>query len=442
MPIVKNKNLKVSVIGLGKLGLPLCAALASKNFEVYGFDINPMLRKLISEKKPPFYEARLQELLNSQGKNIHILENISEAIKNSSITFIVVATPSEKNNAFSLRYVEKVINEIGLVIRNKNNYHLVVLTSTVMPLSGDEKIVPWLEKVSGKKCGKDFGFCYNPEFIALGNVIKNLLKPDFVLIGESDKKSGDILENFYRFFCSIGTKVSRMNIVNAEITKISLNSYVTMKISFANFLAELCEKTPGADVDSVTLALGNDSRIGGKYLKGGLGFGGPCFPRDNRAMAYFSEKMGVKARLALATDLINKSQIKRIVQKVTRLVSPGSKVSILGLSYKPDTTVVEESQAVMIAKSLRQSYKVSVYDPVATENCKKILGSKVRYATSLIDCVKGADAVLLTTPWKEFDESMLKFISNAIFIDCWRSFIVPKNIKCVTIGNNENSKKD
>lgn len=422
MTTKNSRNKKVSVIGLGKLGAPFCAALASRKFTVYGTDINSDLRNTIAAHKAPFYEAQLQDFLASNEKRIKIVNDIDTAVANSTITFIVVATPSEKSGGFSLKYVKQVIQEIGESLKKKNSFHLVVLTSTVLPLSGDQEILPWLEKASGKKRGKDFGFCYNPEFIALGSVIRNLLFPEFVLIGESDKKSGDILERFYNTFCPKKIKIARVNIINTEIAKITLNSYITMKISFANFLAELCEKTVGANVDTVTDILGSDSRIGGKYLKGGLGFGGPCFPRDNRAISYFSKKMGVKAHLAIAADRVNNSQVKRVIRVVEKLISHGSKISILGLSYKPDTAVIEESQAVMTTDVLSRIYKVSVYDPAAMQNSKKILGQKVRYANSVQDCVRGAKVIVLATPWKEFDIVFnSKLVGKSILIDCWRT---------------------
>lgn len=422
-------NKAVSVIGMGKLGAPFCAALASQKFTIFASDKNQKLKRLISKKKAPYYEAQLQEYLTLHGDRIKVVDDIKTAVLNSSITFIVVTTPSRKNGSIALNYVHGVLNDVALSLREKKDYHLIVLVSTVLPLSSNNEIIPRIEKISGKKCSEHFGYCYNPEFIALGSVIKNLLNPDMVLIGESDQKAGDILENFYRQFCPKPTNIIRMNTVNAEIAKISLNSYITMKISFANFLAELCEHTPGAHVDAVTSALGHDSRIGGKYLKGGLGFGGPCFPRDNRAISYFGKTVGVKSYLAVATDHINNTQVDRILQKVEKLIPHNSKISVLGLSYKPDTAVVEESQAIMIADLLSKKYRVSVYDPAALFNSKKILGPKVIHSRSIKRCIKNARAIILTTPWKEFENyfssNIKRILSKTVLIDCWR------------IGNNQ-----
>ena len=220
------------------------------------------------------------------------------------MSFVIVPTPSTKDGTFSTDYVEAVAAEMGSILRTKDAYHLIVITSTVLP--GDMKqIQDLLERTSGKICAKDFGLCYNPDFIALGSVVRDFLNPDMILIGESDKKAGDALENIHKNLINNKPNIHRMSFYNAELTKIALNSYCTLKITFANTLAEICENMPGGNVDHVTDALGDDSRIGRKYLKGGLSYGGPCFPRDNRAFAKSAEKFGCNTPLAVRTDQIN-----------------------------------------------------------------------------------------------------------------------------------------
>jgi UDPglucose 6-dehydrogenase len=192
-----------------------------------------------------------------------------------------------------------------------------------------------------------------------------------------------------------------------------------MKITFANLLAEICENTIGADVDEVTKIIGRDSRIGSKYLKGGLGYGGPCFPRDNIAFARFAESVGVKAELPIVVHQTNLSQVKRVIKRLGQLnLKPGTKIGILGLSYKPDTPVVEESQSIMLAKELSSlGYVVHVYDPLALEEARKVLGDTVIYDKTLDDCVKNVDVIVLATPWKLFKTIDPK---GKIIIDCWR----------------------
>src|SRR5262249_16419800 len=213
-------------------------------------------------------------------------------------------------------------------------------------------LIPILEKYSGKRCGEDFGFCYSPEFVALGSVIRDFLNPDFLLVGEFDGRAGAHLEDSYRVITANNAPVARMSLENAELAKISVNAFVTTKITFANMLADICARVPGGNVDVVSNAIGLDSRIGRKYLTGALGYGGPCFPRDNVALAFFANAVGATADLPEATDRINRSLADRMTSYVEAHATPGSTVAVLGLSYKPASHIVEESQAISLVKAL------------------------------------------------------------------------------------------
>jgi len=415
----------ISVVGLGKLGSPFLATCASRGFNVIGVDINKRYIDLINQGKVPVDEPGLAHLILKNRKRIKATSNYSEAINNSDITFIIVPTPSTKNGAFSNEYVVRAVREIGKVLAKKDKFHLVVVVSTIMPKSLNNEIIPALEKSSRKKINKRFGVCYNPEFIALGSVIDNLLNPDFVLIGESDKNSGRILESFYRKFSVNEPPIVRMNFINAEIAKIALNSYITTKISFANTLAQICEQVTGGDVDQVTAAIGLDTRIGNKYLKGAMPYGGPCFPRDNRAFVHFAKKIKVPSPIAAATDKVNSDLTRILAGKISSQVPPGGKVAILGLSYKKDTDVAEESAGVKIANILSQK-KASVYvwDPKARNTAKPFLSSKVIIAKSMKDCLARADVIVIASDWQEFKgikpSGLASDDKRPILVDCWR----------------------
>src|SRR3989344_927369 len=417
----------VSVVGLGKLGAPLLATLALRGHKVIGVDTKAQTIEAIKNGKPLWYEPMLSEFIDIFKNSVSATTDYDHAITNSNMTFIVVHTPSEKNGQFSNQFVLQACEQIGRVLRSKNDYHLVVLTSTVSPFSCQEQAIPTLEKHSQKKCGSGFGFCYNREFIALGSVIKNLLNPDFVLIGQSDEKSGEMLKKFYQGFCLNSPLISSMNLINAEITKLALNSYVTMKISFANFLSQLCQAVPGGDVDQVTSALGQDIRIGQKYFKGALGYGGPCFPRDNKALAAFSTQLGVKASLPLASDLLNDSQIDNLVDSLNRQLPKKSTVGVFGLSYKPDTSVIEESQAITLAQRFAKKHKVMVFDPIAMPNAQKVLNGHVHYASDPTECLEVCQAIIIATPWPIFSHldifgALEKRKSSLTLFDCWRVY--------------------
>jgi UDPglucose 6-dehydrogenase len=410
---------QVSVIGLGKLGLCIAAVLALQRFKVIGVDIDKAKVDAVNGGRSPIVEPSLEDLIRKNSKNLSATTNHYDAVKQTQASFVIVPTPSEPDGSFSLEFVVEALEKVGSAIADKNGYHLVVINSTVSPGSMENKVKPLLEEVTGKKCGTDFGLCYNPEFIALGDVIKGLLEPDLVLIGESDPKAGSILADMYKRICVNNPPIERTSFINAEIAKIAINSYITMKITFANLLAEICENTNGADVDEVTRIIGRDSRIGLKYLKGGLGYGGPCFPRDNIAFARFAESVGVKAELPITVHRANLTQVGRVIKIIEQLkLNHGKKIGILGLSYKPDTPIVEESQSIILARELSsQGYVVHVYDPLALEEARKVLGNTAIYEETLDDCIKNVDVVVLATPWKLFSTINTE---GKIIIDCWR----------------------
>ncbi len=417
--------MRISVIGLGKLGAPLAAVLASKGHEVIGVDVDERPVHLINQGKAPVYEPGLETLIRASQKRLSATGDYRLAVSTTDATFIIVPTPSDESGSFSLRYVLAAAESIGRALRHKEGFHLVVLTSTVMPGATGGEVLPTLERASGRRCGRDFGLCYNPEFIALGSVIHDMLNPDFVLIGESDPRAGDMLADIYRNLCDNDPPIARMNFINAELTKLAVNTFVTTKISYANMLAEICEHLPGADVDTITSALGLDSRIGRKYLKGATGYGGPCFPRDNLAFIHLARRLGVQAVLAEATDRLNRAQVARLAEIVLSRLPGGGRVGILGLSYKPNTNVIEESQGVELARYLlARGIPVVLYDPAAMDDARAVLGDNAIFASSAAECVRQADVVVLATPWEEFRAiapSQLNYTNGRpVLVDCWR----------------------
>ena len=418
--------MNISVVGMGKLGAVLTAVMADRGHEVTGVDINPEIVAAINQGRAPVREPGLDEMIRRNAARLRATTDMKEAIGHSEITFVVVPTPSGPDATFSLKYVLNAAEPIAQALREKSSYHLVVISSTVMPGSTGGEIRELLERVSGRRCGPDFGLCYNPEFIALGSVIRDMSRPDMILIGESDARAGQMLEDLYRTVCPNHPAVARMNFVNAELTKISVNTFVTTKISYANMLAEVCERVPGADAEVVASAIGLDSRIGRKYLKGAFGYGGPCFPRDNKAFARFAEIHEVDATLARATDQVNHRQVKRLAERVIAATEDGDRIAILGLSYKPDTEVIEESQAVMLAAMLEQAEcRVAVYDPAAMENARKALKGSAEFAPSMEACVAGAAAVVIATAWDEFRKLEPRHLSSEngrkpVVFDWWR----------------------
>jgi UDPglucose 6-dehydrogenase len=415
----------ISVIGLGKLGSPMSACFAARGFWVTSVDVDARKVESINRGVAPVQEPGLAELMQESEGRLSATTDIDAAVRGSEATFIIVNTPSEAGGGFSLRFVLPTLEAIGKTLRTKVGFHLVVLTSTVMPGSTGGEVKEALERASGKTCGRHFGLCYSPEFIALGSVIRDFYFPDFLLIGESDAQSGEILTEAYTQTCKNTPFIARMNFINAEITKLAVNTYITTKISYANMIARLCERLPEADANVVTDALGLDSRIGPRYLNGAVSYGGPCFPRDNRALAALAARVGASSGLAEATDLFNRAQITSLADLVKQYHTGNAAIGILGLTYKPDTDVVEEAFGLLLAQELSASgLRVIVYDPAA--DAERALGSwkNVRCASSATECIEQSGVVVLATPWREFREMPLERWTRRnqerVVIDCWR----------------------
>jgi UDPglucose 6-dehydrogenase len=416
--------MRIAVVGLGKLGAPLAAVVASKGNEVLGIDLNPEAVRLLNEGRAPVEEPGLQDLVTASRERLSSTTDLAAAA-GAEVSILLVPTPSDDRGAFSNEHVLAAVEEIGRGLAARDDHHVVVVASTVMPGSCDAEIRPALERASGRRVGESLGLCYSPEFIALGSVIRDMLEPDMVLIGESDPRAGDVLEQLYAGVCENDPPFRRMSLVNAELTKIAVNTYVTMKISYANALADMCERLPGADVEAVTDALGLDTRIGAKYLRGAISYGGPCFPRDNKAFGVLARDLGAEPLLAEATDAVNVSQINRLARAVQSRLEAGNTVGILGLAYKPDTGVIDESPGIALARLLGNAgYEVRVYDPVATEAALDALGGLAEGSSSVAELLAQSDVAVIATPWREFAELPTDALERegrrTVVIDCWR----------------------
>jgi UDPglucose 6-dehydrogenase len=420
----------IAVIGLGKLGAPMVAAFASKGYRVVGVDVDPEKVQALKSGVAPVDEPGLGPMLRGGQAGmgfkkpwIEATTDIEFAVRDTDVTFIVVATPSDEDGKFSLRYVLEVCEKIGKALAISSKRHIVVLTSTVTPGATDGPVLECLERVSGKSSAIDFGLCYNPEFIALGTVIRDFLNPDFVLIGESDVHSGAELAQLYREVCDNDPKIARMSPVNAEITKLALNTYVTTKISYGNMLAMICGKLPGANVDVVTAALGLDTRIGTKCLKGGVPYGGPCFPRDNRALSAVARDLGVPDDIPMATDTMNRAFIQRLADLAQ---SFGGPVGVLGLSYKTGTAITEEAAGTLLLHELHRRNVIAIgWDPSYPRGSAAELAASVK-------------VIVIAMPHPQFSDLPSFTWADRVVIDCWRILAyhggIPSTTRYVPLG--------
>jgi len=278
-------------------------------------------------------------------------------------------------------------------------------------------VKPILEKHSKKNCGSDFGLCMNPEFLREGSALHDTMHPDRIIIGEYDKKSGDVLDALYKDFYSEETPPTiRTNLPTAELIKYANNAFLATKISFINTIANICEKIPGADITIVAKGIGLDRRINPQFLRAGLGYGGSCFPKDVKALIAFSNQLGYIPTILQAVQEVNENQAKHAVEKARERLGElrGKRIAILGLSFKPNTDDMREARSIPIINQLiKEGASVTAYDPVAISNAKSIFKNEIRYASSPVECLKDADCCIIVTEWQEFKKLTPKdFIQN------------------------------
>lgn len=436
---------RIAVFGLGKLGACIAATLASRGFQVIGYDVDRHKTEAIKNGKAPIEEPHLQRTIEEAGSHLKATDEIQEAILESDASFFVPSTPSLPDGSFSNHFLIPALESAALAVRAQNKKrHVFIVNSTLTPGTCDGVLKPVLEKVLGGECGTDFGLCYNPEFIALGDVIRGLLQPDFVLLGESDPLSGTLLEDVYKRFNTNAASVERMSNINAELAKISLNCAVTTKISFVNQLSGVCAKIPGADPGVILRAIGKDRRIGLDYLKPGLGFGGPCFPRDNRLFQYVAQSVGAEDALSRATDKVNENVNHRLLETALSLSPNGSAVGVLGLAYKPFTAVVDCSPGMWLCERLADAQRqVFAHDYLAGANAASSFhNERVRVCPDPMEIVaSGCQVFVITCPWPSYRklfESNADHLGDksAIIVDPWRLLVALtprlKNVRYIT----------
>ncbi|HEV8065388.1 MAG TPA: nucleotide sugar dehydrogenase [Acidimicrobiales bacterium] len=411
--------MKVAVVGLGKLGCPLAALLAAAGHDVVGADLSQATVDAVNAGRAPVVESGLDGLMAETGGRLRATTDVSEAAENAEIAFCIVPTPSLPDSSFDTSIAETAFEAIGAgFARRPGGRRVAVLTSTVLPGATMGRIAPALEGGSGQAIGDSLGLCYSPEFIALGSVIENMRHPDMVLMGATADWAATLATDVLRSIASQDVPVASMSVVDAEMTKIAVNTFVTTKISYANMLAEMCERLPGSDAAVVTAALGLDTRIGAKYLRPGPPYGGPCFPRDNAAFAGLARSLGVTADIAVATDTINRRQVDRVVAQIEAAVGHKRRVAVLGLTYKASTPVTEEAFGWNIAARLASlGHEVVAYDPAAEG-----APAGVRTAPDIAGATAGAEVVVVGTPWPEF--ARIEHLDADFVYDGWR--IIPR----------------
>ena len=389
----------VTVIGTGYVGLVLGACLADLGHTVTCCDVDQKKIELLSKGIIPIYEKGLGEIVhkNIEAKRLFFSTNICESILHSSCIFITVGTPEGKNGEANLTYVSSVAETIG---KNLNDKKTIFVKSTI-PMG----TINWIKEIieQNNTRGIPFNLGYAPEFLREGSSVEDFMHPDRIVIGADNEETAEIFAFLMQPLLDQGTPLCRTSIASAEMIKYASNSFLSIKISFINEIADFCEKI-GANVEEVALAIGLDKRIGKAFLKPGPGYGGSCFPKDTLAFLKAAEKYGIDLKTVDAAVQTNSLRASKIVEKLqTRFGTlRGLKIAVLGLSFKEETDDVRESAALKLIELLQnQGAILKCYDPIATENALKVFPDLETFSRPL-DAIENTDALLLATPWKEF----------------------------------------
>ncbi|MFC2169745.1 UDP-glucose dehydrogenase family protein [Acidobacteriota bacterium] len=411
--------MKIAVIGTGYVGLVTAVGLADLGHDVTGTDIISEKVEKASQGIANIYEPGLQELLKANLKkgNLSFSDDLNQTIRSANALFVCVNTPQKEDGSADMSYVEGVSRKIA---ENLNDYKIIVEKSTV-PI----KTSLWIKRTISlyKKTDQDFDVASNPEFLREGSAVSDFLNPDRIIIGVETDRARDILVRIYK---KHEDRLLITNIDTAELIKHASNSFLALKISYINLMSDLCEQTD-ADIEQVARGMGLDLRIGGHFLRAGIGYGGSCFPKDIKALAKIGEDLGVGMNLLKEADQINLKRIDNFIEKIKKAlwIIKDKKIGILGLSFKPDTDDIREAPSIkIIRKLLAEEAFLRLYDPKAMQNMKEIFPDNppnVLYANSLYEAAEGTNVLLLLTEWAEFKEmdfeKIKKVMDNLIIVD-------------------------
>lgn len=440
---------RVSVVGLGYVGLCTAVFFAAKGYKVKVSSQSLEKVEQINAGVPPFYEPQLDNLLKTvvQEDNLVAVLGREEAILDSDVTFISVGTPSLPDGSIDLRFVCESATEIGKALRKKAEYHLIVVKSTVVPGTTENLVKPTVEKNSGKIAGDDFGLVMSPEFLREGSAVYDTFNPDRIVIGEFDEHSGAVFEKLCKLAYGDEVPVLRVNCPTAEMIKYASNAFLATKVSFINEIANICELVPGIDVVKVAKGMGLDPRIGSRFLNAGVGWGGSCFPKDVKALIAFSRKEEFKPLLLESVVRVNLEQARHVVDLMKEGLGKleGRKIAVLGLSFKPNTNDMREAPSARIIDLLcKEGAVIHAYDPMAMKDAKEILGDKVNFSQTVNECVEGADCCLIVTEWDEFKklgpDDFVKLMKVPFILDGRRiydpaKFLDKTKYKAIGLGN-------
>jgi UDPglucose 6-dehydrogenase len=411
--------MKIAVIGTGYVGLVTAAGLAELGNQVIGTDKDGEKIERISRGVVPIYEPGLDELLagNIRKGRLSFSPDLNAVIREAEVVFVCVGTPQQNDGSADMSQIEEVSR---LIADNLNRYKLVVEKSTV-PV----KTSFWIKRTIGlyKKTDIDFDIASNPEFLREGSAVSDFLRPDRIILGVETERARDLLSGIYE---KLRDRLVVTNIDTAELIKHASNSFLALKISYINLISSLCDKTE-ANVEQVAEGMGLDPRIGPRFLKAGIGYGGSCFPKDIKALVKIGEDLGVDMSLLKEADRINLDRIRVFVEKIKQAlwILKDKRIAVLGLAFKPETDDIREAPSISVIRELlRDGARLRLYDPQAMENMKEVHPSepdRLEYCDSAGQAAEGANALVILTEWEEFAgldlQRIKESMANPIIVD-------------------------
>jgi nucleotide sugar dehydrogenase len=410
--------MNITIVGTGYVGLVTGTTLAELGNNVYCVDIDTTKVKKMQQGIVPIYEPGLEEMFlrNINSGRLFFTTDLKEAVDKSEIIYLALPTPPGEDGSADLSYVLGVANQIGEII---TDYKIIVNKSTV-PVGTADKV----RKVISAKTSVPFDVVSNPEFLREGFAVKDSMNPARVIVGSSSENAKNIMAKIYQPFTNTGVPIIFMDEKSSELTKYASNSFLAVKITFMNEIANFCEKV-GADVDKVRLGMGSDDRIGNRFLFPGIGYGGSCFPKDVKALIKSGKEENTIFQILEATEAVNSTQKTILVSDIENYFGgdlAGKKIALWGLAFKANTDDIREASSLdNIRILLDKGAKITAYDLVAEENVRKILGDSIEYAKDMYSALENADALLIATDWSEFKNPdfglMTKKMNNKAIFD-------------------------
>ncbi len=418
--------MKIAVVGTGYVGLVTGACFSEMGNQVWCVDVDEKKIEALKNGEIPIFEPGLEELVKSNRKLGHLCFSTSlpEALQEANICFIAVGTPMGEDGSADLQYVEAVAREIGQYMV----HHMYVVDKSTVPVGTARRVRELIQQALDKRNSNlTFDVISHPEFLKEGAAVSDCMRPDRVVIGADNEDAADVMRELYRTYVKNTEHFILMDVASAEMTKYTANAMLATKISFMNEIANICERV-GADVNKVRLGIGSDSRIGYSFIYPGCGYGGSCFPKDVQALIKTSGDYDYQPKILEAVEAVNQRQKQVLFEKIQRRFGEdlaGKRFAVWGLSFKPDTDDMREAPAITLIRALLSAgAEVSTYDPKAMEEAKMHWLSDVSgvfYADSKYEAVKGADALVLVTEWKEFRQpdfdEIIKLLKQPVIFD-------------------------